>query len=142
MKSFFHSSESFDSNRIQINSDLEKKSKPPRSDKKISEFKIKFISFHIIVGAISFISILHICSYYNKDLLNYNYNLHYPPTCSGGYPSDLYNEGFQFDFYVLLSENETNLDPETQTIWTKRNLTYGIQSIFSFSKNVSISEVR
>ena len=136
MKTLFHSSESFDSAKIQIGS--EKKSKPLRSDKEINGFKTKFISFHWIVGAFSLWSIFYLCDYPGGE-----FNFYFSPTCSGEYPSQLYNEGFQFDFYALLSESETSFDRESQLIWTKRNLTYGgVQSIFSFSTNVSISEVR
>ena len=55
---------------------------------------------------------------------------------------NLYNSGFSFDFHVYLSENETNFDPESRLVWTKKGLTYGdVQLVHSFSTNVSISEV-
>ena len=55
---------------------------------------------------------------------------------------NLYDLNFLFDFHAFLGESATNIDHKSLLIWTKQNLTYGdLQSIFSFSTNVSISEV-
>ena len=55
---------------------------------------------------------------------------------------NLYDENFRFDFHAFLAENETDIDLESELIWAKQNLIYGgdLQSIFTFSKNVSILE--
>ena len=56
---------------------------------------------------------------------------------------NLYEVGFSFDVHVFLSANESAIDPESQSIWTIRNLTYwdNDQRVFDFHTNVSISEV-
>ena len=120
---------------IQISSDPEKRRKP-RSPVQIFRFNIMFALFYSLVFAISFLIILlHTKNRYLEDL---------PESCPNDQKDlkNMYEVNFPFDFHTFLSENETNLDPESQLIWTKRSLTYGdVQSSFSFSTNISISEV-
>ena len=67
-----------------------------------------------------------------------------PASCpnSPSQSRSLYSENFSFDLHALLRENQTDLDQESELLWTKRGLTYGdLQSVHRFTTNVSISEV-
>ena len=67
-----------------------------------------------------------------------------PSSCSHSLSKSrsLYGENFPFDLHALLRENETDLEQESEILWTKRGLTYGdLQSVHRFITNVSIPEV-
>lgn len=60
---------------------------------------------------------------------------------------NLYSDGFVFDFYVYVSENDKNpnFDQTNELIWTEKNLIYNTQQlndlILEYDTEISISQV-
>lgn len=120
--------------------ELELNSEPISDSRRIVLFRIKFAIFHFLVYVICVRIILFywqsagcledpfLNSFAGKEL-----------------DTNLYSRGFRFDFHVFLSENESNPDNNTQSIWTLRNLKYNNDDLdppaFHFSTYVTISEV-
>lgn len=128
---------------IQIDPDSEKKSKSRKNRKTDKESKIASFDFFCVMSLITSIMIIFV------DILKHQTNTDYliPKSCpeqdarSKNF-RNLYDVDFSFDFHAFLNENEANIDQQSVLIWAKQNLTYGdLQSTFSFSTNVSISEV-
>lgn len=122
----------FSSFGVQKSSDPGKKIDPFRE---IRVFKTTFSLFNSFVFAVSLAIILS----YLRDR-----SLDLPKSCPNEDKNlrNLYDLEFSFDLHVFLSESEENLNPESRLIWSKQNLIYGdVQSSFSFSTNISVSEV-
>ena len=107
----------------------------------IWNFKEDFISFYSQIGGYSWTITLFylICGSVSC------FNEHLSPTCPcacKNNPITIYYPNFSFDLHAFVSENETNYAQESELIWRKPELTYGdLQSVFSFSTNLSVSEV-
>ena len=122
------------------------------SDEAISDFFSSFISFHFLIS-IACLIILGSCRRTIFVSVPESYESYRSPphpipsfcleSGFGGGSKNLYESNFAFDFHAFLNENETNIDLEGPPIWSERNLIYGAdnRSVFSFYKNVSISEV-
>ena len=53
-----------------------------------------------------------------------------------------YADGFLFDFYVYISENETSFQSENELVWVEKNVTYGPDSLpRELQTRISVSEV-
>lgn len=113
----------------------------PHTLKELTRFKNAFFWFYLLVCVASWwiiIATLRSAGFFQVWTL--------PNTCPSR-DKDLKNayvKGFSFDLFVFLSEkNDANLDPQSQPIWTKRNLTYYDENkqVFDFSTNVSVSQV-
>ena len=122
----------------------ENESKARSDSKRIIRFRFEFAIFYFLVYVISCGTIflcLESAGCLEDPFLR---------SCVGeGLGKNIYGVGFSFDFHAFLSEkNESNIDNETQSIWTMRNLTYyhedqptSIRLLSNFSTTVSISEV-
>ena len=57
-------------------------------------------------------------------------------------PLNPYADGFSFDLYAYVSENEASIGSERKLIWTERTLTYGPDSsLAELRTGIPISEV-
>ena len=53
-----------------------------------------------------------------------------------------YADGFSFDFFAYVSENETSFENESELVWVQKNLTYGPDSsLLELQTNIRISRV-
>ena len=53
-----------------------------------------------------------------------------------------YPDGFLFDFYVYVSENETSFQSESELVWMQKNVTYGPDSaLLELQTRIPVSKV-
>lgn len=105
-------------------------------DEEIKNFKASFGQFHGILGTIGW-AVMAFC-FLSSQFTGPSI----PSTCASKDLRNIYDQKFTFDFHAFISENETDFDEEKELVWRMPKLTYGdLQSTFSLSMNVSISEV-
>ena len=128
------------SSECELVAGLEKKRKC-RSLKAIEIYRDVFLLFYWLIGFISFAISIYV---FVLNLPHSEVLPSLPSSCPNSpfQSRSLYSENFSFDLHALLQENETDVDQESELLWTKRGLTYGdLQSVHRFTTNVSIPEV-
>ena len=106
--------------------------------KDFKSFKEDFSDFYFLIGLFSWLFTLFYYIINREDSCLTHLSL----SCQNPGLKNLYERNFLFDLHAFVSENETNFAQESELIWRKTELSYGdLQSVFSFSTNLSISEV-